>query len=264
MAPVRHVASPGLEEGYRFLNEAVARRDLVVAVARCSVEYEGRGASRLGEGDRLLIVKPDGAVLVHRPTGYSPVNWQPDSHVITVEAHNGFIVLRSVRKRPREVLVVRISRLYFAVAIHGLVDEAEFIEYLDEGEIADYLSRHPEVIEEGLRVIRRERPLESGYADIVAVDREGRYVVIEVKRVTAGVEAVKQLHRYVEGLRKNNPGAKVRGILAAPAATKEALSLLSSLGLEYRRIDVAKLHREAKREKPRSRVASLLDFIKRS
>jgi len=263
MASVRYVVDPDLATGYDFINSAVVQRDLLVVAARCSVVYEGRGASRLGEGDRLIIVKPDGAVLVHRPTGYSPVNWQPDSHVITVERQDNSILFRSVRKRPREVLEVTISKVYFAIAVHGLVDDAEFIEYLDEGEIADYLARHPEVIEEGLRVVRRERPVESGYADIVAVDSEGRYVVIEVKRVTAGLEAVRQLHRYVENFRKANPEAKVRGILAAPAITKDALSLLTSLGLEYRRIDIAKLHREAKREKRRGGTASLLEFIKR-
>ena len=262
MATVKYVIEPDLGAGYEFINSAVVQHDLLVVAARCSVVYEGRGASRLGEGDRLIIVKPDGAVLVHRPTGYSPVNWQPDSHVITVEIQGNSVLFRSVRKRPREVLEILMSKIYFAIAIHGLVDDAEFIEYLDEGEIADYLAHHPEVIEEGLRIVRRERPVEGGYADIVAVDSEGRYVVIEVKRVTAGREAVKQLHRYVENFRKANPEAKVRGILAAPAITKDALSLLSSLGLEYRYIDVARIYREVKREKRRSASTSLLEFLK--
>lgn len=261
MTTVKYLAEPDLDRALNFISSAVAQRDMIVMVVKCSIAYEGRGASRLGEGDRLVIVKPDGAVLVHRPTGYSPVNWQPDSHVITVEKQDDRILFRSVRKRPREVLEILISRVYFVVAIHRLLDDAEFIEYLDESEIADYLARYPDLIEEGLRVVRRERPVEGGYADIVAVDKQGRYVVIEVKRVTAGVDAVKQLHRYVEMLRKANAEAKVRGILVAPAITKDALSLLTSLGLEYKHVDIARIHKKAKQERRQNGSLSLLDFI---
>ncbi|ABM80944.1 endonuclease NucS [Hyperthermus butylicus] len=257
-----YVASPSLSEARSILHEALKRHDVIVMLARCRVYYEGRGASKLGDGDRLIVVKPDGAVLVHRPTGYSPVNWQPESQVLSVEERDGVLLFRSVRKRPREVLEIHIEEVYALLAVHGLVDEADFIEYLDEKEIADYLAKHPELVEEGLRVLRRERPIETGYADIVAVDKDGNYVVIEVKRVNAGLEAVKQLQSYVEAFKQLNPGAKIRGILVAPSISKEALALLQSLGLEYRRIDVQKLFRDIRRQKGQPlQSRSLLDFL---
>ncbi len=258
-------ANPDLAAAYHQLSKAIQQHSLVVIAARCSVEYEGRSASRLGEGDRLIIVKPDGAVLVHRPTGYSPVNWQPDSRILRVEMKDGELVLESIRERPRERLTVRITAFYTIMSLHGLEDRAEFIEYLDESELRDYLLSHPEALEPGLRVLRSERPIDgAGYADIVARDSEGRYVVIEVKRVTAGQEAVRQLYRYVEALRKRNPGTPVRGILAAPSITKEALQLLRSLGLEYRQVNIQRIYEEVRRKRAREASGSrgLLEFMR--
>ncbi len=255
--------NPTLETFKARLEEAFKRRDFVIVLARCSVYYEGRGASKLGEGDRLIVIKPDGAVLVHRPTGYSPVNWQPKSDVLSVESKGELVVVRSLRRKPRELLEINIARVYLLVTAHGMVDEAEFIEYLDEKEISDYIAEHPEIIEDGLRVLRREKPIETGYADLVAVDKNGNYVIIEVKRVNAGIEAVKQLQNYVNTLRSRNPKAKVRGILVAPSISKEALALLNSLGLEYRQINVQKLFKEIRSSKqvvaPMSR--SLLEYL---
>ena len=44
-------------------------------VARCEVTYTGRLSAYLPESTRLLIVKDDGAVLVHADAGgYKPLN----------------------------------------------------------------------------------------------------------------------------------------------------------------------------------------------
>jgi len=247
-----------------ILTDAISRHSYIVVFGNCSVTYRGRGASRIGPGDRMVVVKPDGAVLVHRPSGYSPVNWQPDSQALTAEQQGDTLILRSVRGRPREVLEILFHDVYAVLVVEGLRDNAEFIEYLDEAELRDYLAANPDEIEEGLHVIRKERPIGAGYADIVARDREGRYVVIEVKRVTASREAVRQLHRYVEKLREENPAAPVRGILVAPSISKEAKKLLESLGLEYRQVDVARIYQKAVARgeiKSDEKTRSLLDYF---
>ncbi len=245
----------------RELNEALRRRALILVLGRCRVAYEGRSASRLGEGDRLVVVKPDGAVLVHRPTGYSPVNWQPDSKVVAFAPSGDSLVLRSVRERPREVLEVVFTRVDAALVAEGMEDPAELVMYLDERELRDYLARHPELIEPGLRVVSVERPVGPGVVDILAVDSRGRTVVVEVKRATAGREAVLQLARYVEALRRLNPGAPVRGVLAAPGITRQALELLNSLGLEFRRVSVERVYEELRRRGGGARGPGLLGFL---
>lgn len=260
---------PRLEELVEFLRQHLAaRRALLILLASCSVEYEGRSASYLGEGDRLIIIKPDGAVLVHRPWGYSPVNWQPDSKILEVfietqHEREEVVVIKSVRARPREVLLVKISRAYLAAAVQGLEDSAEFVEYLDEHQIRDILAAHPEEIEPGLRIVRVEKPVEPGFIDLYGIDSQGNNVIIEIKRVTASTSAVKQLKEYVDAFKAKNPHIRVRGILVAPSISKEALLLLNKYGLEYKQINIEKLYHKYFSLEKRSthRHISILDFI---
>ena len=66
------------EKAAEKIRDGLRSKSLVILVGLMEVFYEGRAASSLGEGERLLIVKQDGSMLVHRPMGYEPVNWQED------------------------------------------------------------------------------------------------------------------------------------------------------------------------------------------
>jgi len=68
---------PTVEEALAVLETGFERGYIVVLFGRCRVEYDGRAASSLAAGNRMLIAKPDGAILVHTETGQQPVNWQP-------------------------------------------------------------------------------------------------------------------------------------------------------------------------------------------
>ncbi|MEM0198795.1 MAG: endonuclease NucS, partial [Desulfurococcaceae archaeon] len=78
------LVEPELEDVLQFIRRALLEKSTVVIIGECSVDYEGRGSSRLERGERIVVIKQDGAMLVHRPTGYSPVNWQPSTSVIEV------------------------------------------------------------------------------------------------------------------------------------------------------------------------------------
>ncbi len=263
MQPYVHAFLP-LESALPILRDAFTRKKLVVMLCRCSVVYEGRSATILGEGDRLVIIKPDGAVLVHRPKGYSPVNWQPDSQLLEAKLEGDTLVVRSIRAKPREVLEIRVTRIDSLVVVEGMKDDAEFQELIDEAEIRDTLAKHPELIEPGLRVTAVEKKIgETGYADIYGVDAQGRHVIIEVKRVTAGRDAVEQLKRYVETLKRENPQAPIRGILVAPSLTDPARRLLEEYGLEYRKLDLRRIRKLIEEERRASKQPSLLSFVKR-
>ena len=258
----RVLLSPSLEAAHVMLREALAKRKFVLLLGACSVVYEGRSATMLGEGERLVIVKPDGAVLVHRPRGYSPVNWQPDSQLLEARLEQGELVIKSLRAKPRELLEIRVTRVDALVIVEDMRDAAEFLELIDEGEIRDALARHPELIEPGLRIVAREKKLgDAGYADLYGVDSRGRHVIIEVKRVTAGRSAVEQLKRYVEVFRRENPEAPIRGILVAPALTEPAKRLLEEYGLEYRKLDLRRVRKLLEEERRASKQPSLTMFM---
>ena len=56
----------------------------------------GRVRSTLGWGEHIVIVKPDGSMLVHQRVGREPVNWQlPDTRArYQTETDNGTPTLR--------------------------------------------------------------------------------------------------------------------------------------------------------------------------
>ena len=47
-----------------------SKDNVLIVVECCSVEYVGRARSTLGWGERIVIVKPDGSVLVHQNDGF--------------------------------------------------------------------------------------------------------------------------------------------------------------------------------------------------
>jgi RecB family endonuclease NucS len=73
----RDVQAPYLSPGFSDFWMCGARNSVLIVVGCCCVEYSGRARSTLGWGERIVIVKPDGSVLVHQRAGREPVNWQP-------------------------------------------------------------------------------------------------------------------------------------------------------------------------------------------
>ncbi len=221
------------------LNNAVKSKNLVIMVCRCSIDYRGRSRSVLPEGDRVIMIKTNGAVIIHRPYGYSPVNWQPDTSYIKFDYIGDSIVMTAVREKPREILSARITRIYTVVIAKELEDKAKFSMYVSEKEVKDVIEKHPELIEEGLRITAREKRVETGVIDLVGIDKNGAIVLIEVKDEKAGVEAGAQLLKYVKALEKTS--GKVRGILVAPDFSKSLIEFLERNNLEKVRYDPSKI-----------------------
>ncbi|MEM3736472.1 MAG: endonuclease NucS [Candidatus Bathyarchaeia archaeon] len=240
LEPVHLVKNPSTAEAASLLQDAFPRHLVTLVIGHCRANYEGRASSTLNWGDRILVVKADGSLLVHRPWGYEPVNWQPPGCIlqagVTPERE---LKLRATRLQPREVIEVFFDRVYLVV-VSTLTDEGEFSLHVSELDAKRAILHEPSIIEEGFSPLSEEKSLgESGFVDIFGEDRQKNFVVVELKRVPAGKEAVLQLGRYMEAIRErmNRP---VRGIIAAPGLSKEAQLLLERLGLEYREIS---LHR---------------------
>jgi hypothetical protein len=71
------------------------------------------------------------------------------------------------------------------------------------------------------------------------VDKNGKLVVVEIKRKTAGKEAALQLAKYIDAV-KGKANREVRGILVAPNIAKDVQRLLATLGLEFKSLDPKK------------------------
>lgn len=216
------------------ITSGITAADVVTIHATCEVEYEGRAAGYLGTGDRVVLCKPDGTLLVHRPSGNDPVNWQPPGSTITANKIDGDPVVTARRSSPDELVRVYLRDVAL-IARFDADDTAPLELEGTEADMHEYILDHPDEVEPGLRVLEHERDTPYGTIDVYANDEDGCPVVIEVKRRQATLNHVDQLKRYMELYRESNPEA--RGILVAPAASEKVQRALRDADLEFAAID---------------------------
>ncbi|NEU57865.1 endonuclease NucS [Halorussus sp. MSC15.2] len=212
---------------------AVAAENLVTVFGRCTVEYEGRAASTLGPGDRLVVLKPDGTALVHTDEGQKPVNWQPPGCTHEASVADGEFRILSRRTSPEERLVVAFERVE-QLSTFDVTDRNDLALQGTEEDLRQRILDDPDLVEAGFRPLATERETPAGAVDIYGKDRDGATVVVELKRKRVGPDAAGQLSRYVEALdRELHADAEIRGFLVAPSVTERARELLAEKGLEF-------------------------------
>lgn len=254
--PAVTAEKPTIEDAASLIHDAFLKRRTVLVVGNCWVEYHGRANSKLEPGERILILKQDGSLLVHRSVGYEPVNWQPPGCIFHVGTSGAGKVLQimAVRKRPAESVRISFDNV-FLVSILNLLDTGVFELYATEEDMQRAILMQPSLVEDGFKPISYEKKVEPGFVDVYGVDRQKRFVVVEIKRKTASQDAALQLAKYVKAVR-SLVNREVRGILAAPSLAKGVQRLLSSLDLDFKAVDPKKCAEVL--SKPR--VRKLMDF----
>jgi len=238
--PVVAAEKQTVESAASLIREAFQKRKTVLIVGNCWVEYRGRASSKLEAGERILILKEDGSLLVHRSVGYEPVNWQPPGCIFQVGTSGAAKILqiRAVRRKPTESIRIFFDSV-FLISVLDLVDTGVFELYATEEDMQKAILLNPSLVEDGFKPISYEKKVEPGFVDVYGVDKQGRFVVVEIKRKIASQEAVLQLARYVKAVRRL-VNREVRGILVAPSLAKGVQRLLSSLGLDFKALDPKK------------------------
>lgn len=241
--PVRILRDLHPEAAVEFLKSELGRR-LVQVAGRCVIDYQGRAASQLPSGNRLLLFKPDGTLLVHGPHKLKPVNWQPPGCSFSAAKEGGKVVLTACRERPKETVRIMLEEVHLVLSMN--LDDGEELEVVGtEDDMQAFLSLRPHLVEPGFKFWSRERASGRGPMDLYGEDAHGRRVVVEAKRRAAGVKEADQLRRYVERERAARGDTPVRGILIAPQVSEKARKYLADLDLEYRELDWDKLRKGA-------------------
>ena len=231
--------APSVDQTEEMVKTAVSQNRTLFIIGRCRVNYHGRARSKLGSGERILIIKGDGSLLVHRSLGYEPVNWMPGGKVLfDVRSKDNTLEIRAVRQRPHETVSVIFDRIQL-VSSFVLDDSGEFSLYASEEDMQKAILLRPSLLEEGFKPITYEKKVEPGFMDVYGEDRNGKLVVVEIKRKTAKKEAALQLARYIEAVHSRT-NREVRGILVAPDIAKNVQRALVTLGLEYKCLDPRK------------------------
>jgi endonuclease len=251
------MVDPTIAEAEEVVKNAVSQHKMLIIVGRCTVNYAGRAKSKLELGERVLMVKQDGSLLVHRSTGCDPVNWQPPGCICHTKAKGKLLEIHAVRPASSESVQVLFDRIQLVSALN-IEDDGEFSLYASEEDMHKAILLQPSLVEEGLKLISYEKKVEPGFVDIYGMDKSGNLVVIEVKRKTAGKEAVLQLAKYVDKV-KEKADRKVRGILVAPNIGKGVQRALTTLALEFKPLDPKKCAEVVNRSETRK----LADFLKK-
>jgi len=236
--PVVSLENPTVEKAAEFIKAAVSEHKAIILVGNCWVNYKGRASSKLEPGERIVMIKEDGSVLVHRPIGYEPVNWQPAGCIFQTRKKGETLHVRAVRRKPSESVNISFDHVFFVSAMR-LIDRGIFSLHASESDMQKAILVDPSLLEAGFEPISYEKKVEPGFVDVYGVDRNGRLVVVELKRRTAGRDAALQLAKYIDFI-KTVTNRELRGVLVAPRLAKGVQAILSSLGLEFKALEPKK------------------------
>jgi RecB family endonuclease NucS len=230
--PVSSLTDPPLEDALALLETGFECGGMLTLVGECEVDYDGRASTHLPPGERLVILKPDGTLLVHRDSQRKPVNWQPPGSTHNARIDGNHLIVESVRTSPHEEIEITFETLIQASLLE-LDDTSGLALEGSEEDLRQRILENPDILEEGFQAMMTERETSAGAVDIYGQDANGTPTIVELKRRRVGPDAVGQLNRYVAALERNRPDRSVRGILVAPSVTDRAEELLTTEDLEF-------------------------------
>ncbi len=112
-------------------------------------------------------------------------------------------------------------------------EEIDSFEFALESHLRDFLAKDLGRIEPGLKLYKSEErsgvefPVEGGRIDILATDKNGRFVVIELKLSQGRNKVLGQLLYYMGWVDVNLSKSPCRGIVIASEISKELLTAVS-------------------------------------
>ena len=202
-----------------------------LVVARCTVDYEGRLAARLGEAVRLIMVKADGCVAIHADGGaYKPLNWMNAPNTLLDEGERWIVSNPKGERLTIELLEILADERHEFGPDPGLEKDGV------EAHLQALLAEHPDTIAAGLTLVRREFPTDIGPVDLLCRDADGTAVAVEVKR-RGEIDGVEQLTRYLDRLERDPLLRGIRGIFVAQIIKPQARVLAESRGIGWVEVD---------------------------
>lgn len=176
------------------------------------------------------MVKADGCVAIHADGGaFKPLNWMNSPNTLTDNGDHWVVT------NPKgETLTINLAEVLNEVS-HEFGEDPGLTKDGVEAHLQELLAASPEVMEDGLRLVRREYPTAIGPVDLVCRDADDGVVAIEVKR-RGEIDGVEQLSRYIERLHLDSSLGDVRGMFVAQVIKPQARVLAESRG--YRCVEV--------------------------
>nr|WP_246417097.1 endonuclease NucS [Micrococcus endophyticus] len=192
---------------------------------------------------RLLMVKADGAVLVHSDGGsYKPLNWMsPPATLHTTaptaeQAEQGVVEVWRVQAAKSDDRLMILIEEILADQSHELGADPGLVKDGVEADLQRLLAEQIGLLGDGHTLVRREYMTAIGPVDILARDPEGGTVAVELKR-RGDIDGVEQLTRYLELMNRDPLLAPVRGVFAAQQIKPQARTLAEDRGIRCVTLD---------------------------
>ena len=206
-----------------------------LVIARCRVDYDGRLAAHLPSAIRLVMVKADGCVAIHADGGaYKPLNWMNAPNTL-VDQGERWLVTNTKDER----LTITFEEV-FADESHELGVDPGLSKDGVEAHLQELLAASPQVLGDGMVLVRREYPTDIGPVDLLCRDSVGAVVAIEVKR-RGDIDGVEQLTRYIDRLERDSTLKPVRGMFVAQIVKPQARRLAEDRGFVVLEVDYDEL-----------------------
>lgn len=101
-------------------------------------------------------------------------------------------------------------------------EETEVVSEVLESEIEASIISNPEILEEGLELIGNQYQTPVGYIDIFCRDKNGNFVIVELKRGAGSYKVVGQIQKYMAWVKENlAKDRQVRGIIVVKEVDQE-------------------------------------------
>jgi len=214
-----------------------------LVITQCSVTYAGRLNAYLPLAKRLIMIKADGAVLVHSDGGsYKPLNWMTGPNRMSVsqptddQVMDGITAVWTVQsQKTDDQLSINIYQIEHDSS-HELGQDPGLVKDGVEADLQRLLAEQIHLLGTGAQLIRREYMTAIGPVDILAKNSSGETVAVELKR-RGDIDGVEQLSRYVELLNRDPLLAPVHGVFAAQQIKPQARVLAQDRGFDTLTLD---------------------------
>jgi RecB family endonuclease NucS len=216
------------------IRRGLLSKNLLTIFGNCAVDYVGRATSVLPSGKRLILIKGDDSISIHQNRLVKPTNYMVKSR-FSIKQKGNQLVLMARKSKPTETLTIIFDSVD-DICSYDLDVTNDLRLAGSERDLNDLLMQDLSMIESGLKPLNQQQEFGKGIADIIAEDRDGNPVVIELKRREADYACVSQLQRYMKQIEKLR-GRMPRGILLAPSIRPKAREMLEELNLEFARLD---------------------------
>lgn len=221
------------------VQQAQEKKLFLSAFIKCNITYSGRAEAYLGKGDRQITLKQDGVLLIHQPVNGNPINYLKAGCTLSFEKIDDHVILHAKSVDGKEFLDVEIFRVY-DLMVRKLEDGRKQELQGTEADMSDMIRDNPELISPDFKPLSREEHTKVGFIDVFGHDGDGSIVVVECKRYSASLACVTQLRRYVEKIKALKGTEKVKGVMAAPGVTPNAMELLKEWGFTWSRVEAPK------------------------